>query len=115
MQAVWADIDENDGRALVAVLDSWAEETGGRRMGATVVRRLSAHGARERYDFNVRIMSGRDDLDLGLTPDVPGSPGLLPLDLDRVRHVVGYLNVEATADLAVRVLSGQPASVAAKS
>jgi hypothetical protein len=63
----------------------------------------------------VRIMSGRDDLDLGLTPDVPGSPGLLPLDRDRVRHVVGYLNVEATTDLAIRVLSGQPASAAARS
>ena len=75
MQAVWADIDHNDGRALVAALDGWAEETGARRMGATVVRRLTAPGARERYDFNVRIMSGHDDLDLGLTPDVPGSPG----------------------------------------
>ena len=57
------------------------------------------------------MMSGRDDLDLGLTPDVPGSPGLLPLDLDRVSQVVGFLNVEATTALAVRVLSTDPASV----
>ncbi|RHW23885.1 5'-3' exonuclease [Nocardioides immobilis] len=111
MQTVWADIDHNEGRALVAALDSWAEETGGRKMGSTVVRRLSAPDARERYDFNVRIMSGRDDLDLGLTPDVPGTPGLLPLDIARVTQVVGFLNVRATTDLAVRVLSNtDPAS-----
>jgi DNA polymerase-1 len=111
MQAVWADIDHNEGRALVATLDAWAEETGARRLGTTVVRRLTAPGARERYDFNVQIMSGRDDLDLGLSPDVPGSPGLLPLDLDRVTQVVGFLNVEATTALAIRVLSSDPASV----
>ena len=97
---------------MAATLDAWAAETGARRLGDTVVRRLSAPGARERYDFNVRIMSGRDDLDLGLTPDVPGSPGLLPLDLARVSHVVGYLNVEATTALAIRVLSTDPASAA---
>jgi DNA polymerase-1 len=111
MQAVWADIDHNEGRALVATLDGWAEEAGARRLGTMVVRRLTAPGARERYDFNVRIMSGRDDLELGLTPDVPGSPGLLPLDLDRVTQVVGFLNVEATTALAIRVLSSDPASV----
>ncbi|WP_246004076.1 hypothetical protein [Nocardioides marmoriginsengisoli] len=110
MQAIWADIDQNEGRVLIATLDAWAAETGGRRMGATVVRRLSAPGARERYDFNVRIMSGRDDLDLGLTPDVPGSPGLLPLEIERVQRVVGFLNVEATTSLALRVLSSDPAS-----
>jgi DNA polymerase-1 len=111
MQSVWADIDRNGGAALIAALDGWAEETGVRRLGTTVVRRLTAPGARERYDFNVRMMSGRDDLDLGLTPDVPGSPGLLPLDLDRVSQVVGFLNVEATTELAIRVLSTNPASV----
>ncbi len=110
MQAVWADVDHNDGLALIATLDGWAEETGVRRLGATVVRRLTAPGAREQYDFNVRIMSGHDDLALGLTPDVPGSPGLLPLDLDRVSQVVGFLNVEATTSLAMRVLSSDPAS-----
>ncbi|WP_286928104.1 MULTISPECIES: 5'-3' exonuclease [Aeromicrobium] len=111
METVWADIDHNEGRTLAATLDGWAAETGARRMGATVVRRLAAPGARERYDFNVRIMSGREDLDLGLTPDVPGTPGLLPLDLGRVNTVVGYLGVEATTTLAVRVLSTSPASV----
>ena len=112
MQTIWADIDHNEGQAVVAALDSWAEETSARRVGATVVRRLAAPGARQRYDFNVQMMSGRDDLDLGLTPDVPGTPGLLPLDADRVVQVVGYLNVEATTDLALRVLSGtDPASV----
>jgi DNA polymerase-1 len=114
MQAVWADIDHNDGRSLVGALDSWARETGARRMGATVLRRLTAPGARERYGFNVRIMSGHDDLDLGLTPDVPGSPGLLPLDVDRVSRVVGFLNVEATTALALRVLTGDPASAASR-
>lgn len=110
MDAVWADIDHDEGRSLVAALDALATETGGRRTGAGVVRRLAAPGARERYDFNVRMMSGRDDLDLGLTPDVPGTPGLLPLDIDRVSRVVGFLGVEATTSLAVRVLTGDPAS-----
>lgn len=110
MKSVWADIDQNEGQVLIATLDAWAAETGGRRMGATVVRRLSAPGARERFDFNLRIMSGRDDLDLGLTPDVPGTPGLLPLDPHRVNRVVGFLNVEATTSLAIRVLSTDPAS-----
>lgn len=112
MQTVWADIDQNEGRAVAATLDSWAAEAGSRRMGATVVRRLAAAGARERYDFNVRIMSGHDDLDLGITPDVPGTPGLLPLDTERVNRVVGFLDVEATTSLAIRVLSTDPASAA---
>jgi len=114
MRSVWADVDQNDGRVVAATLDSWAAETGARRVGATIVRRLTAPGARERYDFNVRIMSGRDDLALGITPDVPGSPGLLPLDPDRVNRVVGFLNVEATTSLAIRVLSTDPASAASR-
>jgi 5'-3' exonuclease len=112
MRDVWADIDHNEGRLVAATLDSWAAETGARRMGATVVRRLTAAEARERFDFNVRIMSGRDDLDLGITPDVPGTPGLLPLDPHRVNRVVGWLGVEATTSLAIRVLSTDPASAA---
>ena len=110
IDAAWADVDHDGGRSLAAALDGWAADTGGRRLGATVVRRLTAPGARERYDFNVAMMSGYDDLDLGLTPDVPGSPGLLPLDIDRVSRVVGYLGVQSTTDLAVRVLTGRPAS-----
>jgi hypothetical protein len=112
METVWADIDQNEGRVVAATLDSWAVDAGTRRMGATVVRRLTAPDARERYDFNLRIMSGHDDLDLGLTPDVPGTPGLLPLDPQRVNRVVGFLDVEATTSLAIRVLSTDPASAA---
>ena len=110
MDAAWADIDHEDGRNLLAALDDWSAETGGRRMGTTVLRRLTAEGARERYDFNVEMMSGRDDLELGLTPDVPGSRGLLPLDLDRVTRVVSFLDNDFTTDFAVRVLTGRPAS-----
>ena len=110
MDAAWSDIDHNGGTALLGALDDWSAETGGRRVGATVVRRLSAPGARERYEFNVQMMSGRDDLDLGLTPDVPGSRGLLPLDLDRVTQVVGFLDNDFTTDFAVRVLTSRPAS-----
>ena len=110
MEAAWADIDHLGGRSLAAALDDWAAENGARRLGETVVRRLSAPGARERYDFNVQMMAGTDDLDLGLTPDVPGSRGLLPLDLDRVTRVVGFLDNDFTTDFAVRVLTGRPAS-----
>jgi DNA polymerase-1 len=110
MAAVWDDIEHDAGRSVAAAVDGWSLEQGGRRIGATVVRRLSAEGARERYDFNVRMMSGRDDLDLGLTPDLPGTPGLLPLDIDRVSRVVGYLGVAATTELAHRVLTARPAS-----
>lgn len=110
MSSVWADVDHNAGQGVVATLDSWASETGSRRTGATVVRRLQAPEARERFDFNVQIMSGRDDLDLGLTPDVPGTAGLLPLDPERINRVVGFLDVEATTSLAIRVLSTDPAS-----
>ncbi|MDQ1103761.1 5'-3' exonuclease H3TH domain-containing protein [Nocardioides zeae] len=114
MQAVWADIEHDEGRNVAAALDSWSLDQGGRRLGARVVKHLAAPGARERYDFNVAMMRGHDDLDLGLTPDVPGTPGLLPLDIDRVSRVVGFLNVQATTDLAVRVLTGTPASAAAR-
>ncbi|MFC6152142.1 5'-3' exonuclease [Nocardioides yefusunii] len=110
MQAVWSDIDHCGGANVVATMDDWAAETGGRKIGRAMLNKLMAPGARERYEFNVTMMSGRDDLDLGLTPDVPGTPGLLPLDVARVEHVVGHLNFPATTDLAVRVLTGQPAS-----
>jgi 5'-3' exonuclease len=110
MQAVWADIEHAGGANLVAALDSWSAETGGRRSGAGLLERLTAPGARERYDFNVSLMAGRTDLELGLTPDVPGSPGLLPLDRAQVSRVVDFLGVNATTDLALRVLTEPPAS-----
>ncbi|WP_185994556.1 5'-3' exonuclease [Nocardioides campestrisoli] len=112
MQAVWADIDHCAGQHLVATLDSWSAEHGERRIGAGLLRRLTADGARERYAFNLSLMSGRTDLDLGLTPDVPGTPGLLPLDPLRVSRVVGHLGVESTTALALRVLTEPPASAA---
>ena len=111
MRAVWADIDHCDGATLVATLDSWCDEVGQRRIGAGLLRKLAAAGARERFEFNLSIMSGRTDLDLGLTPDVPGTPGLLPLDPDRVARVVGHLGVPSTTQLALRVLTEPPASV----
>ncbi len=110
MRAVWADVDHDQGRTVAAALDDLAAERGQRRLGARVVGHLSAPGARERFDFNVDLMTCREDLDLGLTPDVPGTPGLLPLDPDRVSRVVGFLDVEATTALALRVLTGDPAS-----
>lgn len=110
MRDVWSDIDHNEGRLVVSTLDSWSEESGSRRIGATVVRRLKVPEARERYEFNISIMSGHDDLDLGITPDIAGTPGLLPLDVGRINRVVGFLGVEATTGLAVRVLSTDPAS-----
>ena len=109
MRAVWADIDHCDGATLVATLDSYCEEEGLRRIGAGLLKRLTDPGARERFDFNISIMSGRD-VDLGLTPETPGTPGLLPLDPDRVARVVGHLNMPATTQLALRVLTEPPAS-----
>lgn len=106
MQAVWADIEHDAGRSVAAALDDRAAETGGRRLGAGVVRRLSAPGARERYDFNVELMRGHDDLDLGITPDVPGTSGLLPLDVEKVRRVAGFFGIDETTALAVRLLTG---------
>lgn len=110
MQAVWADIEHCEGATLVATLDSYCEEQGTRRIGAGVLKRLATAEARERFEFNLAMMSGRTDLDLGLTPDVPGSPGLLPLEPDRVARVVGHLGVPSTTDLALRVLTEPPAS-----
>jgi len=111
MQSVWADIDHCAGANMVAALDSYCEEEGLRRIGPGLLKRLTAPGARERFEFNLSIMSGRTDLDLGLTPDIPGTPGLLPLDPDRVARVVGHLGVPSTTDLALRVLTEPPASV----
>ncbi len=112
MQTIWADIDHDDGATLVAAVDSYCDDTDQRRIGDRLRRRLCAPGARERYEFNLALMTGRTDLDLGLRPDVAGSPGLLPLAVETVARVVGYLGVPATTDLALRVLSDQsPASV----
>ena len=113
MERVWSDIDHNEGREVTRILDDWATRTGVRRISSRVVRALSAPDARERYEFNRRLMTCHEDLDLGLTPDIPGTPGLLPLDIDRVTRVVGFLGVEATTSLAQRVLSTNPASTAA--
>lgn len=110
MDAVWADIEHCGGATMVATLDSYCEEVGRPRIGASVLKKLATPAARERFEFNLAIMSGRTDLDLGLAPDVPGSPGLLPLEPDRVSRVVGYLGVPATTDLALRVLTEAPAS-----
>ncbi len=107
MTAVWADIDHDGGANLVAAVDSYCQEQGLRRAGAGLLRRLSAPGARQQLEFNVSIMTGRTDLDLGITPDVPGSRGLLPLEPPTVERVVGYLGVESTTRQAVRVLAGR--------
>lgn len=113
MRAVWADIDHCGGATLVATLDSYCEEVGRPRIGASVLKKLATPAARERFEFNLAIMSGRTDLDLGLTPDLPGSPGLLPLHPDRVSRVVGHLGVPDTTRLALRVLTEPPASAGA--
>ena len=78
MEAVWADVEHCDGASVVAALDSWAEETGNRRIGRSLVAHLRSPGAREQFEFNRTMMAGHTDVDLGLRPDEPGSPGLLP-------------------------------------
>jgi len=108
MRAAWADIDHAEGRHLAAALDDWCDDAGVRRVGAAVVGRLTAPGAREQFDLNQLVMTAHTDLELPLTPDVPGSPGMLPIDIDRVVRVVGHLGVQATTDVAARVLSAVP-------
>ncbi|MEO9325320.1 5'-3' exonuclease H3TH domain-containing protein [Nocardioides sp. C4-1] len=106
MAEVWADIDHAGGANLVAAVDSLSLEAGGRRVGAGVLKRLTAPEARQQFEFNRAMMTGRDDVDLGLDADDPRSPGGFPLDAATVTRVVGYLGVVATTDLAVRVLAG---------
>ncbi len=105
MQQVWADLDHHDGETLVAALDAICEEQGRRRIGAATRTRLRHPEARERFSFNLSIMTGHADLDLGLAPDAAGARGLLPLEAAVVERVVGYLGVAATTDEAVRVLA----------
>ncbi|MGA8848068.1 MAG: 5'-3' exonuclease H3TH domain-containing protein [Nocardioides sp.] len=106
MQEVWADLEHCDGATLTAALDAYCAEADQRRISAGLLRRLRAPGARERFEFNLTMMAGRSDLDLGLGPLEPGGAGLLPLDPDRVRRVVGHFGVEATTERALQVLSG---------
>ena len=105
MAEVWADLEHCDGATVAAALDAYTAELGQRRISAGLLKRLREPGARERFEFNLSIMGGRTDLDLGLHPDSPGSPGLLPLDPDRVRRVVDHFGVAATTELALRVLT----------
>ncbi len=105
MQEVWADLEHCDGATVAAALDDYCAERDLRRMSTGLLKRLREPGARERFEFNVTIMAGRSDLDLGLSPDVAGSPGVLPLEPDRVTKVVGHFGVEATTELALRVLT----------
>jgi len=113
MDGVWADLEHCAGATVAAAIDDACVEQGRSRAGRRIVGRLAAAGARERFDFNRSLMAGRCDVDLRLTPDVPDSPGLLPLDPAQVARVVGYLGVTATTDLALRVLTEPPASVGA--
>jgi 5'-3' exonuclease len=108
MQEVWLDLEHSGGATIAAAVDDQCVAEGRRRAGPQLVRKLSAPGARERFDFNLQIMGGRADVDLGLTPEVPGSPGLLPVEADRVTRAVGYLGVQTTTDRAVRVLTSRP-------
>ena len=70
-------------------------------------RTLSAPGARDQFESNLLLMAGRSDVNLGLTPDVPGSAGMLPRPSDAVHQVVDYLGAEETTRFALRVLSGE--------
>ena len=105
MREVWADIEHAGGANLVAALDSLADETGGRRTGGQALKKLTAEGAREQFEFNRSMMTSREDVDLALT----GSAGRLPLDPAVVARVVGYRGVADTTDLALRVLTGPAA------
>ncbi len=96
MREIWADLEHTGGATLVAALDAHCEEHGRRRIGARVRRTLSAPGARDQFESNLLLMAGRSDITLGLTPDIPGSVGLLPRPSDVVHQVVDYLGVEET-------------------
>ena len=110
MEEVWSDLDACGGETVAAAIDDLCAELGRPKAGRSIVARMAAEDARERYSFNHGLMRGHADVDLGLTPDVPGSPGLLPLDRATVARVVGYLGRPETTDLALRVLSEPPGS-----
>ncbi|QWC85745.1 5'-3' exonuclease [Nocardioidaceae bacterium] len=110
MTEVWADLAACDGATVAAAVDDLCAELGRPRAGRTVVSHLAAPDARERFEFNHALMRGHTDVDLGLTPEVPGSAGLLPLDAVTVARVVGFLGRPETTDLALRVLSEPPGS-----
>jgi 5'-3' exonuclease len=101
MREVWADIEHAGGANLVAALDSLAAESGGRRIGNQVLKKLTAAGARDQFDFNRTMMTSREDVDLGLI----GAAGRLPLAPDAVARVVDHLGVAETTELALRVLT----------
>jgi 5'-3' exonuclease len=109
MAAVWADLEHAGGATLVAALDSYAAESGGRRTGAGLLRKLTADGAREQFELNRSLMTSETDVDLGLDPAPGAGDGRLPLDPDVVARVVGHLGRPETTELAVRVL-GAPLS-----
>lgn len=111
MEAVWADIDACAGANIAAALDSVCAEEGRSRVSVGLMKRLLAPGAREQYESNLSLMTGRHDIDLTLAPgqpmglDRPRGPGSLPLDPDTVQRVVGYLGVESTTKTALSVLT----------
>jgi 5'-3' exonuclease len=108
MTAVWADLEHAGGATLVAALDSYAAESGGRRTGAGLLRKLTADGAREQFELNRSLMTSETDVDLGLDPAPDSGAGRLPLDPDVVARVVGHLGRPETTELAVRVLGAPP-------
>ena len=66
--------------------------------------------------LGVAVLAGSWTMDRLENQDVPpfAAPGLLPLDAERINRVVGFLGVEATTSLAIRVLSTDPASASAR-
>lgn len=109
MEAVWEEVEHDGGVLMAAGIDAALDGLGERRIGKRVLSCLGADGARERYDFNVSMMSGRTDVDLGLDLADAGSPdfpGRLPLDPARVRRVVDHLADPVLTSDALRVLTG---------
>jgi DNA polymerase-1 len=73
-------------------------------IGAAAARRLAAPEARPAWELNCEVMAMQADVapDLEFTP---GSPGLLPLDADRVRSVYASVGLIYSAPAALRVLA----------
>ena len=113
MQEVWADIEHAERRQPgrhPRLVRRGVGRTAYRRGGAA--QAAPPTGAREQFEFNRALMTGRDDVDLGLSTG-DDSPGRLPLDPDAVaqrRGLPGGRRDHRAGPAGARPLAADPRS-----